>query len=128
MRTKVVLKRKSLQQRLGLGIAIENDDEINRIVRVLVEDIDPGSVAQSGGLKLGDEILTVNGVELRQCTREECLRLFDQAALSMKMTIRPYASRKDLKIRSQSQPKSMGKGKPYLFIHNTAQLTVIVSS
>ncbi|KAI1729698.1 PDZ domain (Also known as DHR or GLGF) domain-containing protein [Ditylenchus destructor] len=89
VKAKVVLKRRSLQEKLGLGIAIENDDEANRVYSVRVEQVDIGSPADLCGLEVGDRILRVDGVDLQKCTREQCLQLFQNAELSMTVVIIP---------------------------------------
>ncbi|CAD5205927.1 unnamed protein product [Bursaphelenchus okinawaensis] len=86
---KLILKRKSMNQRLGIGIAIETNDLTDRVVSVRVEQIEDNSVAQSSGLEPGDRILEVDGQEVHECNREECLSLFQNARLQCTLIILP---------------------------------------
>uniref|UniRef100_A0A1I7S861 PDZ domain-containing protein n=1 Tax=Bursaphelenchus xylophilus TaxID=6326 RepID=A0A1I7S861_BURXY len=86
---KLVLKRRSMNERLGIGIAIETNDLTDRVVSVRVEQIEEGSVAHMAGLEAGDRILEVDGQEVHECNREECLSLFQNARLQCILIILP---------------------------------------
>uniref|UniRef100_A0AC35G2R1 PDZ domain-containing protein n=1 Tax=Panagrolaimus sp. PS1159 TaxID=55785 RepID=A0AC35G2R1_9BILA len=89
MKAKVLLHRNSPQQKLGLGVAIESNDADNRVIAVRVEQIDPRSIAESSGLRAGDRILSVNGVDVTRCTKSQCLSLFSKAASQVSLTVFP---------------------------------------
>ncbi|KAI6171609.1 PDZ domain-containing protein [Aphelenchoides bicaudatus] len=89
VRAKVLLKRVSMSERLGIGIAIENNDSENRVISVWVEQVEEGSVAARCGLEVGDRILQVDGVDVEKCTRNECLSLFQHAQLHTSIIILP---------------------------------------
>uniref|UniRef100_A0A915D9C5 PDZ domain-containing protein n=1 Tax=Ditylenchus dipsaci TaxID=166011 RepID=A0A915D9C5_9BILA len=76
VKAKIVIKRASFAEKLGLGIAIENDDATNKVYSVRVEQVDVGSAADLSGLEVGDRILRIDGVDLHRCSRDDCLGLF----------------------------------------------------
>ena len=104
---RVVLNRSSLDQPLGIGIGIENDDALDRcvkdksarahlsslfnfsVVKVIIEQVQPNSVAASAGLEIGDVILAVDDCAVDTCTRDQCLELFKYAGISTLLYILP---------------------------------------
>jgi C-terminal processing protease CtpA/Prc len=60
-----------------------------RVLCVRVEQVEPGSAAQRAGLLPGDAILRVDGVNVRRCSRAECLGLFADAKLTTELVILP---------------------------------------
>ncbi|VDK70351.1 unnamed protein product [Litomosoides sigmodontis] len=87
MRKQITLRRSAPSERLGLGIAIESDDDDNKVVCVRVEQVDPCSIASRSGLQVGDRVWSVAGTDVHQCTRNECLSLLQQPAMTVTMTV-----------------------------------------
>ncbi|KAL3096088.1 hypothetical protein niasHS_005847 [Heterodera schachtii] len=86
---KVCIRRKSLEERLGVAIAVENEENCDRVLCVRVEQVESGSAAQRAGLMPADAILRVDGVQVRKCSRAQCLRLFAEARLQTELIILP---------------------------------------
>uniref|UniRef100_A0A183BT69 PDZ domain-containing protein n=1 Tax=Globodera pallida TaxID=36090 RepID=A0A183BT69_GLOPA len=89
VKCKVCIRRKSLDERLGVAIAVENEQNSDRVLCVRVEQVECGSAAQRAGLMPADAILRVDGVHLRKCSRAQCLRLFAEARLQTELVILP---------------------------------------
>ncbi|KAI3415645.1 hypothetical protein GPALN_005241 [Globodera pallida] len=89
VKCKVCIRRKSLDERLGVAIAVENEQNSDRVLCVRVEQVECGSAAQRAGLMPADAILRVDGVHVRKCSRAQCLRLFAEARLQTELVILP---------------------------------------
>ncbi|KAI6180403.1 hypothetical protein M3Y98_00716200 [Aphelenchoides besseyi] len=89
LKAKIVLKRKNLTERLGLGIGIETDDSTGRVLAIRVEQVDEKSVAERCGLEAGDRIVQVDGRQVEQLSRTECLNLFQYAGMIVSLVIIP---------------------------------------
>uniref|UniRef100_A0A7E4UXS6 PDZ domain-containing protein n=1 Tax=Panagrellus redivivus TaxID=6233 RepID=A0A7E4UXS6_PANRE len=87
MKARVLMQRDSPQERLGLGVAIESSDADNRVLAVRVEHVDSRSIAERSGLRIGDRILSVNGVDVTRCTKAQCLSLFQKASVQISLVI-----------------------------------------
>ncbi|VDM09900.1 unnamed protein product [Wuchereria bancrofti] len=87
MRKEIILRRSAPSERLGLGIAIESDDNNNKVICVRVEQVDPYSIASRSGLQVGDRVWSVAGTDVHQCTRIQCLSLLQQPAMSVTMVV-----------------------------------------
>ncbi|VDN01473.1 unnamed protein product [Thelazia callipaeda] len=87
MRKQIVLLRSAPSERLGLGIAIESDDDDNRVLSVRVEQVDPCSIASRSGLQVGDRVWSVAGTDVHQCTRMQCLALLQQPTMTVTLVI-----------------------------------------
>ncbi|VDN38348.1 unnamed protein product [Gongylonema pulchrum] len=83
----IVLRRSAPSERLGLGIAIESDDEDNRVLSVRVEQVDACSIASRSGLQVGDRVCSVAGTDVHQCSRMECLALLQQPTMTVTLVI-----------------------------------------
>src|SRR5687768_17435444 len=65
--------------------------------RTIVTMIIGGYEAEKGGLKIGDEILKIDGIELGKLTREESSQLMKgQVGTTVKLTIKRFGSPKPL--------------------------------
>ncbi|KAI6231223.1 hypothetical protein M3Y95_00358600 [Aphelenchoides besseyi] len=89
LKAKIVLKRKNLAERLGLGIGIEVDDSTRKVIAIRVEQVDERSVAERCGLEAGDRIVQVDGRQVEQLSRTECLSLFQHAGMIVSLVIIP---------------------------------------
>uniref|UniRef100_A0A914HTR7 PDZ domain-containing protein n=1 Tax=Globodera rostochiensis TaxID=31243 RepID=A0A914HTR7_GLORO len=89
VKCKVCIRRKSLDERLGVAIEVENEQNSDRVLCVRVEQVECGSAAQRAGLMPADAILRVDGVHVRKCSRAQCLRLFAEARLQTELVILP---------------------------------------
>ncbi|VBB27188.1 unnamed protein product [Acanthocheilonema viteae] len=87
MRKQIILRRSAPSERLGLGIAIESDDNDNKVICVRVEQVDPCSIASRSGLQVGDRVWSVAGTDVHQCTRTQCLSLLQQPAMTVAMIV-----------------------------------------
>nr|CDQ02668.1 Bm12940 [Brugia malayi] len=87
MRKEIILRRSAPSERLGLGIAIESDDNNNKVICVRIEQVDPYSIASRSGLQVGDRVWSVAGTDVHQCTRIQCLSLLQQPAMSVTMVV-----------------------------------------
>lgn len=59
------------------------------MIAVRVEQIDPGSIAERAGLRIGDRILSVNGTDVTKCTKAQCLSLFQKATHKIALIVFP---------------------------------------
>lgn len=59
------------------------------IYSVYIEHLDAGLAADKAGLKIGDRILRIDNVDLKNCTRDDCLKLFQNAGLNLSLVIFP---------------------------------------
>ncbi|KAE9548562.1 hypothetical protein FO519_008227 [Halicephalobus sp. NKZ332] len=89
MKSTVIMQRGSPQERLGLGVAIESNEVDNRVVAVRVEQVDFHSIAEKSGLRIGDRILFVNGVDVTKCSKAQCLALFQKASMKISLVVFP---------------------------------------
>ncbi|KAM3721313.1 Pro-interleukin-16 [Dirofilaria immitis] len=87
MRKQIVIRRTVPSERLGLGIAIESDDNDNKVISVVIEQMDPCSIASRSGLQVGDRVWNVAGTDIHQCTRIQCLSLLQQPTMTISMVI-----------------------------------------
>uniref|UniRef100_A0A914UQH7 PDZ domain-containing protein n=1 Tax=Plectus sambesii TaxID=2011161 RepID=A0A914UQH7_9BILA len=83
----VLLERRAADERLGLGIAVETDEGDLRVLSVHVQQVDNGTPAEQCGLRQGERIDSVDGVQLTSCTRVQCLELFKNAPLRMQLGV-----------------------------------------
>lgn len=96
----VILKRVE-GEKLGLGVAIEaeNDQGLALCIRLkAITDGSPASKCQA--LSVDDEILELNGVDLKTKSRAECLNLFRSAPLTTVLLVKKRQFRNDNKINS----------------------------
>uniref|UniRef100_A0A915MDV5 PDZ domain-containing protein n=1 Tax=Meloidogyne javanica TaxID=6303 RepID=A0A915MDV5_MELJA len=89
IKSKIILKRQTLDERLGIAIAVENDENNGRVLCVRIEQVEESSAAQRSGLLPGDAIIRIDGRSVNSCTRIECLRLFADAKLLTELVILP---------------------------------------
>nr|CAD2157942.1 unnamed protein product [Meloidogyne enterolobii] len=89
IKSKIILKRQTLDERLGIAIAVENDENNGRVLCVRIEQVEENSAAQRSGLLPGDAIIRIDGISVNSCTRIECLRLFADAKLLTELVILP---------------------------------------
>ncbi|MFH4980413.1 hypothetical protein AB6A40_007122 [Gnathostoma spinigerum] len=87
MREKIVLERETPDERLGLGIAIESDETDQKVLSVVVEQLDPGSIAAESGLRVGDRVWSVGGKNVHECSRAKCLALFQRSSMNVTLMI-----------------------------------------
>uniref|UniRef100_A0A1I7VGX2 PDZ domain-containing protein n=1 Tax=Loa loa TaxID=7209 RepID=A0A1I7VGX2_LOALO len=87
MRKQIILRRSAPSERLGLGIAIESDDNDNKVICVRVEQVDSCSLASRSGLQVGDRVWSVAGTDVHQCTRIQCLSLLQQPTMTVAMIV-----------------------------------------
>uniref|UniRef100_A0A0N4ZU25 PDZ domain-containing protein n=1 Tax=Parastrongyloides trichosuri TaxID=131310 RepID=A0A0N4ZU25_PARTI len=87
MKRIVILRRQNSKERLGLGVAIESDEENERVLCVTVEQIDEDSISHIQGLSPGDRIWQINGIDVHNCKRIECLSLFQCAPLLLNLVV-----------------------------------------
>lgn len=87
MRKEIVLRRSAPNDRFGLGIAIESDEDDNMVLSVRVEQVDADSVAERCGLLVGDRVWSVSGVDVHQCSRMQCLTLLQQPTLNTALIV-----------------------------------------
>uniref|UniRef100_A0A0N5BAI1 PDZ domain-containing protein n=1 Tax=Strongyloides papillosus TaxID=174720 RepID=A0A0N5BAI1_STREA len=117
----VILKRQHSKERLGLGVAIESDEEDERVLCVTVEQIDEDSISHIQGLAPGDRIWKINGTDVHKCKRIECLSLFQCAPLLLNLVVStPY--KKISKIPWSSDIATTKQ--PYLDIRRYNHLSV----
>ncbi|KAF7635479.1 PDZ domain-containing protein [Meloidogyne graminicola] len=90
IKSKIILKRQSLDERLGIAIAVENDENNGRVLCVRIEQVEENSPAQRCGLLPRDAIVRIDGQSVHNCTRIECLRLFADAKLVTELVILPF--------------------------------------
>lgn len=78
----------------GIG-AITREIEKRTVVTMIIE----GYQAQKGGLKIGDEIVAIDGIELAGLTREEASQLMKgQVGTEVKITVKRYGENKPLHL------------------------------
>ncbi|VDM23409.1 unnamed protein product [Toxocara canis] len=87
MREKILLEKSFPEERLGLGIAVESDDNSECVLSVRVEQVEPNSVAYKSGLRVGDRIWYVAGKDVHTCSRQKCLALFHQSSTKVVLVI-----------------------------------------
>jgi carboxyl-terminal processing protease len=79
----------------GIG-AITREIERRTIVTMIID----GYGAEKGGLKIGDEILKIDGIELGKLSREESSQLMKgQVGTTVNLTIKRFGSPKPLELR-----------------------------
>lgn len=94
----------------------------NRTVVTMIID---GYEAQKGGLKIGDEILAIDGVQLAKLTREEASQLMKgQVGTAVRITVKRFGSDKPLelsfrreKVKVNNVPFSGMVGNDIAYIH-----------
>lgn len=78
----------------GIG-AITRDIGDRTVVTMIIE----GYSAEKGGLKIGDEIVSIDGVELARLTKEESSRLMrGQVGTPVTLTVKRYGTAKTIKL------------------------------
>lgn len=78
----------------GIG-AITREIGKRTVVTMIIE----GYQAQKGGLKIGDEIVAIDGIELAELTREEASQLMKgQVGTEVKITVKRYGENKPLHL------------------------------
>lgn len=87
--TLVVLNRVE-GEKLGLGVAIEAETDLGYAKSVYVKAVAPDSPASRCNILLDvdDEILELNGIELKSKMRMECLELFRTTPLSTTLLVK----------------------------------------
>lgn len=107
----VILRRKA-GEKLGLGVAIEDDEDASPslcVKSVYIKAIAEDSPASSGGLlRVDDQIVAIDGVDLSSKTRDECLESLRRDTPEIRLLIRRTHS-SDLSV-SNSFPNSNGDG------------------
>lgn len=79
----------------GIG-AITRDFGDRTVVTMIIE----GYSAEKGGLKIGDEIVSIDGVELARLTKEESSRLMrGQVGTPVTLTVKRYGAEKAIKLQ-----------------------------
>ncbi|XP_023215943.1 Golgi-associated PDZ and coiled-coil motif-containing protein-like [Centruroides sculpturatus] len=87
----------------GLGISITGGKEHG--VPILISDIHPGlPVAQNGGLFVGDAILTVNGIDLRNAKHSEAVKILSSQQKEITMEVIFVAPEDDSEESQDSDP------------------------
>lgn len=56
---------------------------------MIVEQVEPRSVAETAGLIVGDRVVAVDDCPIVACTRDECLSLFKFAELTTRLLVQP---------------------------------------
>ncbi|VDK45942.1 unnamed protein product [Anisakis simplex] len=97
MREKILLEKTTPDERLGLGIAIESDDNRDwkqsivgwnfSVLSIRVEQVAANSVAHRSGLRVGDRIWYIAGKDVHSCSRHKCLALFHQDATKIPLIV-----------------------------------------
>ncbi len=83
----------------GIG-AVTRDFGDRTVVTMIIE----GFGAEKGGLKIGDEIIRIDGVELRKLSREEAGRLMKgQVGTAVTLTVKRYDSDLPLELQFQRE-------------------------
>jgi carboxyl-terminal processing protease len=78
----------------GIG-AITREIDGRNIVTMVIE----GHAAEKGGLKIGDEVIKINDIDLSKITREEANQLMKgQIGTSLNLTVKRYGSDQPIKI------------------------------
>ncbi|CEF68374.1 Pro-interleukin-16 [Strongyloides ratti] len=115
MQRVVILKRDNSKERLGLGVAIESDEEDERVLCVTVEQVDEDSISYIQGLAPGDRIWQINGIDVHKCKRIECLSLFQCAPLLLNLVVStPYKKISKTPLYSDI----ISNNQPYLELRN----------
>lgn len=104
----------------GIGAVTREID--NRTIVTMIID---GYGAQKGGLKIGDEVLKIDGVELSKLTREESSQLMKgQVGTTVMLTVKRLGSEKPIdlqfkreKVKVNNVPFSGMVGKDIAYIH-----------
>ena len=67
----VLLQRSTKDERLGLTLCYETDAE-DGLTDIFIDDIHPeGLAAQDGRLRLGDQIIQINGIDVKTKTQAQ---------------------------------------------------------
>ena len=70
----VLLRRSTKEERLGLTLCYETDAE-DGLTDIFIDDIHPeGLAAQDGRLRLGDQIIQINGIDVK--TKSQAQEIF----------------------------------------------------
>lgn len=104
------------------GIGAITREIANRTVVTMIID---GYEAQKGGLKIGDEIVAIDGIELADLSREEASQLMKgQVGTAVKITVKRFGSDKPVqlefrreKVKVNNVPFSGMVGNDIAYIH-----------
>lgn len=104
------------------GIGAVTRDIGNRTVVTMIMD---GYGGQKGGLKIGDEILKIDGIELATLTREESSQLMKgQVGTTVDLTVKRYGNEKPIqlqfkreKVKVHNVPFSGMVGNDIAYVH-----------
>ena len=87
----------------GIG-AITREIGNRTVVTMIIE----GYQAQKGGLKIGDEIVAIDGIELADLTREEASQLMKgQVGTEVKITVKRFGESKPLQLQFRREKVKM---------------------
>ncbi|XP_065911252.1 leucine-rich repeat and death domain-containing protein 1-like isoform X2 [Dysidea avara] len=96
----ITLNRKSSSSELGFivrGTTTEFPDN-NKVYTCAVDSITEGGLADVVGLETGDQILSINGMEVRDCGHKHVIQLFKEQE-SLNLTVLPNRYRDSKTVR-----------------------------
>ncbi|KAF6215761.1 hypothetical protein GE061_000094 [Apolygus lucorum] len=113
-------------QETELGIYIEKSEVGSSKGTYHVSNVEPGSlVDRDGRIKVGDEIIKVNGTRLRGLTIQDVRKLMQSNATNIELVVARCrgTSLEDIMGRSDQQKKSAGHGDDYAKVPPLTQTT-----